>query len=213
MAMAFAMAMAAAPARAHDPFDGGIELVVFKEKIEVTVTLGYDAARALLRGAQLPHEDIARITRNAPTRALVPLPLTIAPGLFRLTALSQPVAPTALLALPGETESVFILIYPRPEADQVVVQAPFVATIEHMHPTMLIVTNQRRIMLGTALLSASMPSVQASLTRPAANGYQAPAVGADSRFKPGVGYIPSGYEYLSIVVALLAGGLWLMRRP
>jgi hypothetical protein len=191
----------AAPAYAHDPFDGNIQMIVFDDRIEGKVTLGYDAARAYLRAARLPARDIARITRVAQGKELLHLPLPAAARLLALQDANGAVLPTAFLVAPNDNEINFLVIFPRPAASTLVLRAPYFADIEDMRPgTVVVATDDRKI-----LLSALVTKAQPAVTIPLAASTGAPAVrpGFTTFFKLGIEHILTGYDHLLFLGALL----------
>jgi hypothetical protein len=204
VAWLLALVLPAVPARAHDPFDGGVQMIVFRDRIEAKVTLGFDAAREFLRAAGLPPSDVSRATRPGQSAAPVRLPVALAAGLLGVHAGGQSVAPTAVLAAPGLNETNFLVIYPRPATDMVQLRAAYFDGIEYMRPGALVAVNAQRRLLSSAPLSKAAPSTTVPLTLEAAG-----VVTGQSAFlaylKLGVEHILTGFDHLLFLCALLLG--------
>lgn len=113
--LALALLLCAVPAQAHDPFDGSTQVLVLDERIEARVTLGYDAARAMLRALDLGPDAASAIVRGGDE---VALPASAGARLLRLYAGQQELAPGALSAAGGRDEVTFRLRFVRlPRAD------------------------------------------------------------------------------------------------
>ncbi|MDK6078258.1 HupE/UreJ family protein [Massilia varians] len=196
--LALAWTLFAVPARAHDPFDGSTQVTVLDERIEARVTLGYDAARAMLRALGLPPEQAGPIARGGETRAL-------APGggarLLRLHEGGRELAPQALLAAGGREEVSFVLTYPRPASNRLALRASYFELLEDMRPGTLVVTDARRRLLASTLLSASSP--EAALPLEAATAGAALNGGVKAFFLLGVEHILTGFDHLLFLCALL----------
>lgn len=192
------------PAWAHDPFDGNIQLTVFDNKIEAKVTLGYDATRAFLQAGHLPPRDTATMTRPSRDGQLIELPLALAPKLMTLHNGPASVDATAFMLMPNDVEINFLIIYPRPAAEKLLVNAAYFDLIEYMRPGMLVVVDQHRKLVASVLLSKSVPGASVPLVLPE----KAAQVG-DSRigfagfFKLGVEHILTGFDHLLFLCALL----------
>ncbi|MEO7493593.1 MAG: HupE/UreJ family protein [Massilia sp.] len=194
----------AAPARAHDPFDGATQMLVFDNKIEVKLTFGYDAARTFLRGVALAPVEVTRLTRPSVDGQPVNLPAALAPRLMTLAAQGAPIDASAFLVLPSDNEIVMMLIYPRPQAASITAQAAYFALVDDMRPGAFVAANDQRRILARALLTRASPGVDVPMTAPAATS-ETPAVeaGFAGFFKMGVVHILTGYDHLLFLFALL----------
>jgi len=199
-----ALNMALAPgARAHDPFDATTHVVVFDERIEVTITLGYDAARAWVDLLELPPAEASRMTR-AGGRDLIDLPPAAASWLFQLVADGAPLQAQSLVAAPHNVEIPFRIIYPRPASSDLRLRASYFDRIEYMRAgTVTVLTPQSRL-LGSALVSRDRPEASLPLVLPA-GAAQAGAHGFAAYFRLGVEHILSGFDHLLFLAALLLG--------
>lgn len=194
--LVLACALFATPAQAHDPFDASIQVTVLDDRIEARVTLGYDAARAMLRALALPPDQASAIARGAESGPLAPAGAAM---LLRLHEGGMELVPQALLAAGARDEVSFVLSYPRPPAGQVALRATYFALVEGMRPGTLVVTDARRQVLASTLLSASAPAAALPL-EPGAVGQ-----GADfgAFFVLGVEHILTGFDHLLFLCALL----------
>lgn len=198
--LALAWALFALPAQAHDPFDGSTELQVLDERIEARVTLGYDAARAMLHALGVPAGQAGPIARGGETRALAP---GGAARLLRLHAGGSELAPQALLAVGGREEVGFVLSYPRPATSRLALRATYFDLVEDMRPGTLVVLDARRRLLATALLSASTPGAALALDAAHADGAAGQGAGFGAFFRLGVEHILTGFDHLLFLCALL----------
>lgn len=198
--LALAWALFAVPAQAHDPFDASTQVTVLDERIEARVTLGYDAARAMLRALGLPPEQAGPIARGGEARAL-------APGggarLLRLHEGGRELAPQALLAAGGREEVSFVLTYPRPASNRLALRASYFELLEDMRPGTLVVTDVRRRLLASTLLSASAPDAALPLEAATAGAGAGQGAGVKAFFLLGVEHILTGFDHLLFLCALL----------
>ena len=198
--LALAFALFALPALAHDPFDGSTQVFVLEDRIEVRVTLGYDAARAMLRALELPPDEASAVTRGG---APASLPPARAVQLVRLHAGSQELAPGALLAAGGREEVSFQATYPRPAASRVSLRAGYFEVVDDIRPGTLVVTDAARRVLATTLLSPSAPSAAIRLEASAASPATEGGGGFGAFFRLGVEHILTGFDHLLFLCALL----------
>lgn len=181
----------ASPAFAHDPFDGNLQLTIHPDGIELTATLGTDAARAYLAAIHAPR------TGDEPW---TDLPLADAPSLAQLSVAGKPLPPLRFATARGEMESTFRIVYPLPATKQVEIEARYFQLIEYMKPgTLLALTPERRL-LASAILNRDKPKATVPLTAGAFNG----AHMADY-FRLGVEHILHGFDHLLFLAALLIG--------
>ncbi len=199
--LALASILFALPAQAHDPFDGSVQLLVLDGRIEARVTLGYDAARAMLRVLEVDPEQAGAIARGGALPAV--LPAGRAAPLLRLFDGERELAPSALLAAGGRDEVSFQLRFPRPAAGRLSVHASYFASLDAMRPGTLVVTDARRRALASTLLSRAAPvalvPIEASGAAPAGSA-QASFV---AFFRLGVEHILTGFDHLLFLGALL----------
>lgn len=137
-------------ARAHDPLDGSIQVLVFDEHLDITVTLGYDAARALLTAMQLSPVDIATLTRARRGRPLQTLPASLSAQVVQLRAGGVPLPVTRFAVLPGDTELEFLVVSQRHAntGTRVTLTAGYYAAVEDMREAPVVVADgvTRRVM-------------------------------------------------------------------
>jgi len=198
------------PARAHDPFDGNGEVVVTDHRITVTLTLGYDAARAVLAAQQLPAETSTGLARSGGRRQ-VSLPLAGAPQLVAIEAGGAPLAATSFLVAPDEVEFTFQIVYPRPGGATVLLRAGYFTATEFMRPGTVLVVDQHRRLLARSVVSAAAPTAELPLVLApgAAVLADARSVVAPDRAGPDSGL--DRYDGM-LVLGALAGALLVLRR-
>jgi hypothetical protein len=191
------------PAQAHDPFDGGIQVFVFDDRIEARVTLGYDAARDMLRILDLPATESTMITRGASDAPAV-LPPALSVKLMTLHAGTQSGAqiyPARSFSATGARDEVtFLITYPRPSSGTVLASATYFDAIETMRAGTLVVADAQRRVLASTLLSMSSHATTVPLTTAAG---QARNAGFTAFFKLGVEHILTGFDHLLFLCALL----------
>lgn len=189
------------PALAHNPFDGSLHVSLQRDTIELSVTLGTDAARTWLAGSGASRPDIVSITRGS-DQAWIALPLPAAARLVVLQAGDKPLAPIHFAAAPSEIEPTFHLVYARPAGDAVRLQARYFEHIADMRAGALTAVDPGRRILSTSILSREQPAVTLSLSGRA-------GAGAGTRmldyFQLGVEHILIGYDHLLFLAALLIG--------
>jgi hydrogenase/urease accessory protein HupE len=193
------------PARAHDPFDGNVALLVRQKTIEAKVTLGYDATRQVLERAALPATEVARVTRPPSARSLVALPLAVASRLLTVRDGGALVPATAVMVAPGDIDISFVITFPRPEGAAVHVRAAYYATVDDMRPGTLVAIDERgKVILNTLL---SRDHVEAAVHLAMAGAVAAKPVtmeeaGFTGFFLLGVEHILTGYDHLLFLFAL-----------
>jgi hydrogenase/urease accessory protein HupE len=192
--LALAVLLCAVPAQAHDPFDGSTQVQVLDERIEARVTLGYDAARAMLHALGLGPDQASTIVRGGEEAALPP---AAGARLLRLYAGRQELAPGALSAAGGRDEVTFRLRFARPPAGRLAARASYFEAIDAMRPGTLVVLDAHRRVLASTLLSPSTPLVAIpDAPAPSTTGFL-------DFFKLGVEHILTGFDHLLFLCALL----------
>jgi hypothetical protein len=192
--LALAVLLCAVPAQAHDPFDGSTQVQVLDERIEARVTLGYDAARAMLLALGLGPDQASTIVRGGEEAALPP---AAGARLLRLYAGRQELAPGALSAAGGRDEVTFRLRFARPPAGRLAARASYFEAIDAMRPGTLVVLDAHRRVLASTLLSPSTPLVAIpDAPAPSTTGFL-------DFFKLGVEHILTGFDHLLFLCALL----------
>lgn len=185
-------------------------MLVHEQTIEVEVTMGSDAAREFLQGAELPARDVAKMTRANDSSNGIDLPLSVASRLFEIKAGPNVLQAKSCIGVPGESESIFVSTYPRPPTDSVLVRASYFAGIQYMHTGPFIAGDDQGQELASALLSSSSPPVKVPLARVAGSG---PSGDGSFATRPsfmeflrlGVVHILTGFDHLLFLCALLIG--------
>lgn len=189
-------------AHAHDPFDGNTDVRVFDDRLEVTITLGYDAARELATQLGLPPEQQGRVTATR-SRELVSLPAAAAARLVQLSANGSALPPRSFVAAPGDVEIPFRVVYARPATDGVQLRAAYFHKIDYMRPGALVVSNAQRRIIATAMLTSAKPQAAFPLTLTEGETAIAGAHGFADFFRLGVEHILTGFDHLLFLAALL----------
>ncbi|MBD8531045.1 MULTISPECIES: HupE/UreJ family protein [unclassified Massilia] len=187
------------PAQAHDPFDGTTHIIVADDRIEARVTLGYDAARDMLRLLGVAPEPAATITRGGDAPAVLPPARAAVLMTLQSGPQSGSIAASAFAAVGGREEVTFVVTYPRPIGGPVTARAAYFDTVAYMRAGTLVVTDAQRRVLGSALLSKASPVAAVPLGAPA----QAQGAGFAAFFKLGVEHILTGFDHLLFLCALL----------
>jgi hypothetical protein len=194
--LALVLLLSAVPAQAHDPFDGSTQVLVLDDRIEARVTLGYDAARAMLRALDIGPDGAGAIMRGDE----VALPAADGARLLRLYAGTQELAPGALAAAGGRDEVTFRLRFARPPAGTLSARASYFDAIDAMRPGTLVVLDARRRVLASTLLSPAAPraAIPTALSATASS-----SAGLSDFFRLGVEHILTGFDHLLFLCALL----------
>ena len=129
------------------------------ERIELTLTLARTCARDLLPEAEkrpaITPENFAECA---------PLLLAAAPELFQIAAAGNPLALTsAEVAISGDADITFKLVYPRPAAGPLRFFAYYVVQLIDGHIATLVITNAKGDDLGWSPLSRDRPVFQIAL--------------------------------------------------
>lgn len=185
-----AMLAMAIPAHAHDPFDGNTEVVITEQRITVTTTLGYDAARAVLAAQHLPAETAAGLARSGGRRQL-----------------SLPLAATSFLVAPDEVEFTFQIVYPRPGGATVLLRAGYFSATEFMRPGSVVVLNHQRRLITRLMVSSAAPTAELPLALAPGAAAQSSTQGVIQHFHaegvPVTAPVPGGIGSRALVVAAL----------
>ncbi|MBC8094716.1 MAG: hypothetical protein H7Y43_02780 [Akkermansiaceae bacterium] len=200
----FALLLGTTSIRAHDPFDSSARMEVREADMEITVTLGLDAARQLLAGAGFSKERVAQLVGSQDTPTAFELPLKIAADFFQISHRDAILAASKLTMLSEGTEVIFTLLYPRPAAEKLTVRAVFYTTIKEMRQGSFVAYNGNGDELGSALLSRASFTVQVLLDarRPQGHEVATPKPAGFARW--GIIFVMAG------VISL--GGYWLAKR-
>ncbi|WP_081925723.1 HupE/UreJ family protein [Massilia sp. LC238] len=193
------------PAHAHDPFEGNVELLVFDHKLEIKMTLGFDAARASLVRAGMTPGAVSTLKSEAARSETgsARLPLTAAAAILDVSAAGGvAMTPSAAHVAFGDMETTYLLIYPRPSTDSVHVTAATFGYIEAMRPMTIVSAGANGRVLSRAVLSVHAPMAKLNL---AADSSSTPASGGADMFRLGVQHILEGFDHLLFLGALLLG--------
>lgn len=191
-------------AHAHDPLDGSLQLMVYQDRLEATVTLGQDAAKQFLHQSHVAEPVIDAILHPRDS-ALVNLPPLLAAGLVTVGLGDQSLTATRFVAAPSELEVRFLVELPRPHLRRVQVYATYFGTVSDMRAGPLTVGSQvEGKLLSNQLLSPRQPTASVALTSDAASPAAATAT-FGAFFTLGMEHILSGTDHLLFLGALLLG--------
>jgi hypothetical protein len=195
-----------APAAAHDPFDGGTQMLVSDSAIVVNVTLGSDAARAFAVSLGLPAKETLRMTRPAPADGSIEIPPALAPRLVEVRSGGRPLAATGFAVVPTEIEVDFQIVYPSPGAGSVDVRAAYFDVVERMRAGSFVaaLAGDHRV-LASAILAPDHASVAVPLKAGAASGASSAGTSIAAYVVLGVRHILTGFDHLLFLGALLIG--------
>ncbi len=201
--------LAALTAHAHAPFDHSSRLTVGETKLELTVTMGGDAAVQFLTNCGVDSNLALSVTRESAAR---PLSLEVAARIYEVRAGGKPLAAEKLTAFTEGLETLFIVVYPRPDGGVLDLRALFFNGIEPMKTGAFVAEDESGMQLGSALLSRRNDSIQVPLPpRPEVRSQKSevgnPPAAAQPRFgeflRLGLEHILTGYDHLLFLCGLL----------
>jgi hypothetical protein len=160
--------LSAPRASAHDPFDVSSRITVYGDRIELSSTLGADAAREFLQAAGFTAEEIAGRLKARGPETIINYSLSLAPRFFELKKDGAPVAATRMTSRSEGMEIFLTVSFARPAAGTLEVRASCYETIAGLKAGVLIVDDEAGEPLGAAKLSRAKPNltVQVGPLRP-----------------------------------------------
>ncbi len=217
-------------AHAHEPFDFSSRAVVDNDRIEITSTMGNDAARQFFTAAGYSPSRIAEVLRALGPDTVVEHDAAVANHFYELRHDGQPLPARSVTSRSEGMEIIVVLTYPRPAAGVLDLRATGYDGNAKLQSGSLLVTTADRKPLGSCLLSAErtalqvrLPPVDATETPPVVSAKveatapvtpasaASPAPAAPARpsfggfFTLGVEHILLGIDHLLFLVALLIG--------
>ena len=209
---------------AHDPFDGSTRMMVIDEDMEVTITLGADAARQIFRAAYCSEEQVDYFVRARGPHTLLDLPSSVTEHLLRIDSSGELCVPKSSTVLSDGQEIIFTLMYSRPSARSLEVRVVFYDEVSQMRQGSFVAYDDKGNQLGAALLSRASVKAEVLLppqapeqtagrtneltTTPAPEKATPVSVNRPSFgmfLKLGIEHILSGYDHLLFLMALLVG--------
>jgi hypothetical protein len=152
--------------RAHGPFDGSVRMLVREDSIEATVTLGTDAARAVLANAGLSTNNTAELIRPRGPHSIVKLPPAVAAHFLVIHNGAETLPATNGMILSDGLEVIITLIYPRVERGTLDVRAVFYEEVAGMRSGSFFAHDENGTQLGAAQLSRAAVTAQVALPSP-----------------------------------------------
>ena len=150
------------PVLAHGPYDHSAQLTVGETQLELVVIMGADATRDFLANSGLP-ENILQALRPSPPQAPYNLPLTMAARLFEASVDGKPIAPLKVTVATAGLETLFTLVYPRPDGGALDLRAIYFNGIEPMKRGTFIAQGENEQSLGAAFLSRANNAISITL--------------------------------------------------
>jgi hypothetical protein len=154
-------------AYAHGPFDLTSRMIVHPDRIEITSTVGLDAARILLARAGLSPEQVSNTLQALGPDTSLDQPLKLADQLFRLQHAGKPLAASRIMSQSEGMELVLILFYPRPQEGTIEIHADAYLHVAELKPGSFMALAEPRASLGGTLLSKENQKLTLSLPLPA----------------------------------------------
>jgi hypothetical protein len=142
---------------AHGPFDNSANIIVGTDQIEVTITLGPDAALKFFS------ERLPGVPRPQPVGMGRDLPIESADQLFRLVGASRSITPEEFRVLTDGLEYAFVARYRGTGAADWQFRAQYFELGEHMPPGPLRVQTETGGRLHESLLTHARPEVEFKL--------------------------------------------------
>lgn len=208
------------PAHAHSPFDNSVRAILTESELEVSVTLGADAATRFLQHAA-PGPDVA-LGGMGPKQ----LPTPLAGALAEVKSGDDTLTATSLQVMGDGLEYTFVAHYPRPTAGTLSFRANYFAVApEAMKLGTLVVADTMGRQLGSGLISRESTLIELSL--PGIETTPVPSAGADAQVEAsrpevamvarpapssvsfaqflrlGIAHILTGFDHLLFLCALL----------
>lgn len=155
----FCALLAAAPARAHDPFEAFHSATLHADRLEVVITMAPVTALKLIDPtAQLPALTAENLATHRPRL------LREAATLFIFTSARQPLAArSATIELSDENDLIFRLTYPRPAAGPFYISAAYLRRLGDGYGGLFELTDDTGKNLGWEQLLWSRPNFEVTL--------------------------------------------------
>ena len=205
-----ALAFAAAPANAHEPFQSYASVRLRASQLEVSLTMSMIAAERLLDPR--PTELLSPETFDVQAPRL----RAGAAGLFQLTAGTSPLSPqSANVYLTEENDIEFRLVYPRPAGGRLNIVLSYLQKMSDDHHATLAVVDEAGANFGWEELTPDAPGLIVVLPADAnfTAGAAAPSIASPASPSPrsffvrffvlGVEHILTGYDHLLFLCGLL----------
>lgn len=205
--------LTATSALAHAPFDNSVHAILGDKSLEVSVTMGGEAAQQFLKFAS-PDNPISLDGMGAKT-----LPVEIATRLCELKSGTVVLAATLLQVNGDGLEYTFTATYPHPATAALSFHGLYLDAIEPMKSGTFVLANEIGQQIGAALLTKGSTLVALSLT-PSAQSTAIVATTTDTpasqmplnlehSFKPGSRL----FTVLTLLLLIAAaGGFWLVQK-
>lgn len=148
---------------AHDPFDGSARMTVRSEDIELTITLGSDAARRTLAAANLTTNEVANLMKPRGPKSHQPLPISAARHFFTIRHGEEALSARHATLLSDGMEVIVTVIYPRPATRELAVRAMYYDKVEEMRWGSFVAHDENAKQLGAAVLSRANAKVSVTL--------------------------------------------------
>jgi hypothetical protein len=139
-------------ANAHEPLDISSRITVYRDRIELTSTLGVDAARQLLTVAGVSSDAIAQSLRGLHPDLVVEHATTVALHLFQLAHDGDALAATRVTSQAEGMEILFTLVYPRPAGGRLEALAVCYETIPDLRRGSLMIVDETAGNIGAVML-------------------------------------------------------------
>jgi len=138
-------------------------MLVRTDSIEATVTLGTDAARAVLSAAGLSTNTIAELIRARGPHSIVKLPPAVTAHVLVIRNGTETLPATNAMILSDGLEVILTVIYPRVERGTLDVRAVFYEEVAAMRPGSFFAHDENGTQLGAAQLSRAAVTAQVAM--------------------------------------------------
>lgn len=187
------------PARAHGPFDHNARVWMLEDNLEVTVTLGPEAAKTFLT------DGPAEVLRSGRMDLAFPLPPASAARLFEIKAGETLLSPVRATVRSDGLEYSFGLFYPRPANGPLQFIARYVGETPSLTKGSLVVVDENGTAVAGKVLSPENSSLEFTFSEKAG---VAPTVKSEV-----IATAPTAINDLPTAVATVSGpppaaGLW-----
>jgi hypothetical protein len=214
---------------AHGPFDHSARLIVSDTKLEFLVTLGADATRAFLTKAGGAEAAVLQILSQTTLTPASGLPAGLASRFFQGRVGEESLTPEHVSAITEGLETIFTVTFPRPPQGTLELEAIYFNGIEPMKQGSFVALDEHDQILGAALLSRAMNSIQFPLPEkitaspppqsPLETDAHRPIISSSSQTTPSADAnkpvsrsAPAGRQFGLIVLALVTLGLFFLFR-